>query len=69
MRALLGYPYYAIPNPAGRSMELHKQDAVNFYAWSNVKWPVVFDREHELVTTPREVGEGIQYADVDGRYA
>ena len=68
LRALLGYPAYTIPNPAGRSIETHKQDALNFYSWSNVRWPPAFEREQELYTTPREVGEGVQYADYDGRY-
>jgi hypothetical protein len=68
LRALLGYPHYTIPNPVGRPIEAHKQDAANFYAWSNVKWPAIFDREQDLVTMPREVGEGAQYSDLDGRY-
>ena len=66
-RALLGYPAHTIQNPLGRSMEAHKQDAINFYTWSNVKWPTIFAREPELLTTPREYGEGIQYSDFDGR--
>ncbi|PVG01016.1 hypothetical protein CPB86DRAFT_823880 [Serendipita vermifera] len=66
IRALLGYPAYTIQNPAGRPMEAHKQDVMNFYAWSNVKWPAAFDREQELYTTPRKVGDGLQYSDFEG---
>lgn len=47
-------------------METHKQDAMNFYAWSNVKWPSVFDREPELSTMAREPGKGIEYTDFEG---
>ncbi|KAG8816061.1 hypothetical protein FRC17_000479, partial [Serendipita sp. 399] len=66
IRALLGYPSYTIPNPLGRAMEVHKQEALNFYAWSNVKWPTIFDKEQELNTTPRELGQGVQYTDLEG---
>jgi hypothetical protein len=66
LRALLGYPHYVLPSPLGRPMDAHKQDAVNFYTWSNVKWPAVFDREQELVTLPREAGKGVEYTDFEG---
>ncbi|KAG8854153.1 hypothetical protein FRB91_003952 [Serendipita sp. 411] len=66
LRALLGYPSYTVSNPSGRPMEVHKQEAINFYTWSNVKWPTIFEKEQELYTTPREIGQGVQYADLEG---
>lgn len=48
-------------------MELHKQDALNFYTWANVKWPPVFEREQELYTMPRESGPGLDYTELTGR--
>lgn len=68
LRALLGHPPYIIAVSHGRPMDAHKQDAINFFTWSAVKWPAAFDREQELYTTPRRPGQGLEYVDMLSRF-
>lgn len=64
VRALLGHPSYTIPNPRGRSMEVHKDQAMKFFTWSGVKWPTAFARDSEIYTMSRSVGEGLKYTEL-----